>query len=708
MPMLLTKLMSSGMSSGLVQALGDDVLDSQTATGTNQATAFETSTAIVRFTTVASGTGCLLDNGARGDSQFIINDGANTLSVYPPTGHTINGQSSNVAFTIAAGSWATFDRITDARWVAASNNSTTTFSVKNFGAVGDLSVDDTAAIQRAVDAVGDAGGGVVFFPRGFYKVTSLITISDSRVVLRGEERNAAQVLQYTANSGTFKWTHSDPANTFLFYGGIQDLTVGVQPSLDHNSGVAVDVVRCSGWAMRNATISNHLVCAQFTGTNVGWIDNSVIFNGQYFADKRKSGSRAVVLKNYEASAKQCAVMFFSNSTITGQIAGDGSRDPMTEFALLIDSADSIFFNACIFQQADRLIQLRTSRASDTIASITFDGCFADGNLGGVGSIPTADILFAIDGSAATAAITDIAWTGGQMGNARSDGIVVNEATLRSATFSPGTMSNIGRWAVNATTWAHNLKLGGVFRNFAQNAPTAADGGGVKIGAALSTSRLLLDDLVINGRDYGTSVNGSPGSSGDLGTGLVMSSYAGQYSMPGLQISNCNTPRTVSLATGAVYINTGVAPVTLSPGDFVSNAGSPALGNVGGTRMTGWLLDAGSTESLCCLWKVPAYWPPRFKATILWTNAGAGSGDVVWQLDFLNRVDGDTLNTAYGGLGQFTVVAPAQDVLKETVVATNPTATPGSTWFTRVNRVGGAAADTLGNDVCFLGLELTPI
>lgn len=43
-------------------------------------------------------------------------------------------------------------------------------SVKDFGAVGDGSVDDTSAIQRAIDSVRDAGGGTVFFPNGTYKV----------------------------------------------------------------------------------------------------------------------------------------------------------------------------------------------------------------------------------------------------------------------------------------------------------------------------------------------------------------------------------------------------------------------------------------------------------------------------------------------------------------------------------------------------------
>lgn len=45
-------------------------------------------------------------------------------------------------------------------------------NVKSYGAVGDGVTDDTAAIQDAIDVVGDAGGGVVFFPEGTYIVSN--------------------------------------------------------------------------------------------------------------------------------------------------------------------------------------------------------------------------------------------------------------------------------------------------------------------------------------------------------------------------------------------------------------------------------------------------------------------------------------------------------------------------------------------------------
>ena len=59
-------------------------------------------------------------------------------------------------------------------------------SVKDFGAVGDGSNDDTAEIQAALDSISSTGGKVVI-PRGKYKLTSTITIP-AYVTLEGEGR----------------------------------------------------------------------------------------------------------------------------------------------------------------------------------------------------------------------------------------------------------------------------------------------------------------------------------------------------------------------------------------------------------------------------------------------------------------------------------------------------------------------------------------
>jgi hypothetical protein len=49
-------------------------------------------------------------------------------------------------------------------------------NVKDYGAKGDGVIDDTASIQAAVTAIGTAGGGILFFPAGEYRVLGYILL----------------------------------------------------------------------------------------------------------------------------------------------------------------------------------------------------------------------------------------------------------------------------------------------------------------------------------------------------------------------------------------------------------------------------------------------------------------------------------------------------------------------------------------------------
>jgi polygalacturonase len=50
-------------------------------------------------------------------------------------------------------------------------------NVRNYGAVGDAQTPDTRAIQSAIDACRQAGGGTVYIPAGDYLVGSLFLTS---------------------------------------------------------------------------------------------------------------------------------------------------------------------------------------------------------------------------------------------------------------------------------------------------------------------------------------------------------------------------------------------------------------------------------------------------------------------------------------------------------------------------------------------------
>lgn len=65
-------------------------------------------------------------------------------------------------------------------------------SVKEFGAVGNGSTDDTASVQLAINAA-SVSGGVVYFPPGTYRITDTLNITSSGVTLEGAGPSASQL-----------------------------------------------------------------------------------------------------------------------------------------------------------------------------------------------------------------------------------------------------------------------------------------------------------------------------------------------------------------------------------------------------------------------------------------------------------------------------------------------------------------------------------
>jgi len=75
----------------------------------------------------------------------------------------------------------------DATWALP----TYTINVKDFGAKGDSSTDDTAAIAAAYNSLVARGhGGVIYFPAGDYVFSSFPTLSVPSIIIKGEGRSA--------------------------------------------------------------------------------------------------------------------------------------------------------------------------------------------------------------------------------------------------------------------------------------------------------------------------------------------------------------------------------------------------------------------------------------------------------------------------------------------------------------------------------------
>mgnify|MGYP001577336727 CR=1 FL=1 len=114
--MLSYKLFGSGLSTLTVDAL-KDTATGLTATGSDQSGALEVTSSQNAFSTVANGTGTILDSDASaGDSQMIYNGGANALKVYPVSGAQINALGANQPMLLPIRTACMFHCLTTTLW----------------------------------------------------------------------------------------------------------------------------------------------------------------------------------------------------------------------------------------------------------------------------------------------------------------------------------------------------------------------------------------------------------------------------------------------------------------------------------------------------------------------------------------------------------------------------------------------------------------
>jgi hypothetical protein len=103
---------------------------------------------------------------------------------------------------------------------------TKVFDVTRFGALPNDGLDDSQAIQNTVNAAGESGGGIVYFPKGTFHVnmdsteTSIIRIDYNNIVMRGSGSGKDGTIIYSGNATTQAEKNSPWLSPFVFHTGI--------------------------------------------------------------------------------------------------------------------------------------------------------------------------------------------------------------------------------------------------------------------------------------------------------------------------------------------------------------------------------------------------------------------------------------------------------------------------------------------------------
>ena len=252
-------------------------------------------------------------------------------------------------------------------------------SVKDFGALGDGSSDDTTFIQNTVNSI-SATGGTIYFPQGVYKITAPITISNNTSTYGEGQASVIRpgvgvtaIFQYSNTSNVnveklqFDGVNTTTLTALYFPGGINNSFVYVSDCFFATMNTAIEMATDSYIVANNYAIDANTFLYGSNAALNGSVSSNYVLGGQYSVRLRSiGGNQAEGVRIYDNT-------FLNTSS--------------TALSVFIQSALEVeIFNNIIDQVGTSGYSIYASpEAGDTIASIKATNNWCDSGNGG-GSI----------------------------------------------------------------------------------------------------------------------------------------------------------------------------------------------------------------------------------------------------------------------------------------------------------------------------------
>jgi hypothetical protein len=334
-------------------------------------------------------------------------------------------------------------------------------SVKDFGATGDGTTDDTDAIQAAIDYVESRGtlvanksgiGGVVFIPTGTYIVSDTLKIESSGVTIAGEGWTATTIRAVDDQKDVFLFAGPDPFNTGNANAiaarptgqGIRDLEIYLQGSdqTDSKNTTFIKVKRGLFEA------SNLYLQGYHVGIYLGGVAEGTRLDSIYMSS---SGGTAVVTQKTDSCHIHVALEPVDSADGLAQAGGDGNfydravgvylsniqtKDPSGNIgvydALKVDAVDGLYVNNCHFGFASNAqVRIHTPKNIGALNCL-FSNVFLDSNnsIGG----PASSYGFLVENSGGyNAQVNNTVITGMRANGSKLGGIFLNHPNLNGFT-----------------------------------------------------------------------------------------------------------------------------------------------------------------------------------------------------------------------------------------------------------------------------------
>lgn len=279
------------------------------------------------------------------------------------------------------------------------------YNVKSYGAKGDGVTDDTAAIQATINAANTAGGGIVYFPKGTYLISSSLTFK-ANIKVQGSGYRFT-ILKWTVVAGG---TILDTSNVDIRGSEISDIQFTKDAAVTGNvtgilGGSSLANYNSAICLFKNLFFSNiaYGIRGNAEPTGVGIFDSTFIncwFDSCFYGLWLHGSENIVIQPRFTlcdtglvldyldvesfGSAKLLGGLFIQNSYDIGIINGSGVRassffgtwfEQSTNGIINIPNAgtkiQSMLFDACTLSTASSVYLMNFTNA---VGKITLDTC----------------------------------------------------------------------------------------------------------------------------------------------------------------------------------------------------------------------------------------------------------------------------------------------------------------------------------------------
>ena len=365
------------------------------------------------------------------------------------------------------------------------------FNVLDYGATGDGTTDDLAAVNSAMSAASAAGGGAVVFPAGLYRISAPLAVPAAVTLIGAAQGSAGIVIGFPTGD----------AITLGALGRVEELTISVAPGVTRTSGAHVSIDGGQGTVAR-CSFSGYYIGIQ-CGTASVMCNLPRLFDLQFAGTSTLAGSTGIFLR-YIADAR------IDQVTMTGP--GTGTQP---DSAIRIGAGDTWFIsNVNVVAHGVGLL-IDTASGENTYAGQVVNGMFdgsgptASGQASGMYVHPSGgvhDLAFAncYFGHSATQAgaymtpdtggsIQGAHFTGCQFLKNGYSGLTVSGANVKDWSVVGGVVAgntNYGIDVSGATTnfVISNVRIGNVGVHGANNI-------GINLAAAAQTGYVIANNII---------------------------------------------------------------------------------------------------------------------------------------------------------------------------------------------------------------------